>query len=100
MRAKLLAFRRQLGGPAELLPFFAYDGERGDQGSTTVNTFSELSATLQEATQKHDLFGALLRVVPREKDDWMKFLDSLAAVHNSGAIDLVAEFGELRKDGP
>jgi len=41
-----------------------------------------------------------LRVVPREKDDWMKFLDSLAAVHNSGAIDLVAEFGELRKDGP
>jgi len=64
-----------------------------------VNTASELSIALQEAKQKGDFFGTLSSLTPRlGDDDRAAFLKLLASMHNEGAIDLVAEFAELRNE--
>jgi hypothetical protein len=58
-----------------------------------VTAHGELTATLLEAKQDGDFFETLLGLARLQMDARTQFSESLAAVHNSGAIDLVAEYG-------
>jgi hypothetical protein len=63
-----------------------------------VTTHRELTETLLEAKQNGDFFETLLGLARLQMDARTQFSESLAAVHNSGAIDLVAEYATLRNE--